>query len=214
MIKPVGWNDIRTGNSSVWRILLISTCFVFLGMSFGISVIETEGLCVCVDTTHIPKRWGRYSLGRTDADAVPVCVINLALSTIYRFVLKGCLVFSVRDRFRASGLPFCLFPQVLIIPGSSSSWASAFFWAFTSLPSMGNTLPSAATLLFQTRIRCQLLQDLSPQELLWRLYHPNVLSLLSWIPLKIFSSALLECGHLEQTLVCSSLFLPVVSRTE
>lgn len=47
-------------------------------------------------------------MGRTDADAVPVCVINLALSTIYRFVLKGCLVFSVHDRFRASGLPLLL----------------------------------------------------------------------------------------------------------
>ena len=70
------------------------------------SVIENEGLCVCVDThTHTPKWWSRYPLGRTDADTVPVCVINLALSTVYRFVLKGCLVFRVRDRFRPSGLP-------------------------------------------------------------------------------------------------------------
>lgn len=44
-------------------------------------------------------------MARTNADTVLVCVINLALSTIYRFVLKGCLVFTVRDRFRPSGLP-------------------------------------------------------------------------------------------------------------
>lgn len=202
-INSVGMNDWTNGmkwhQDRKFLSLKNSTCLYLLRVSWSVIWYvchwERGAVCMCRYSHTHPNGgadilWGEQML-----------TLFRSVSLIWLWAQFTDL--SWRDAWYSesvtdSGHQACLcyhFPQVLLIPGSSSSWASAFLWAFTSVPSMGNTLPCAAALFF--RLKCQLLQDVSPQELLWHLCHQNVLSLLWWMPWKVFPSTLLECGLLE-----------------
>lgn len=95
---------------------------VYLSLRMNLCVYVFVYICTYVYYYIYMEWWSWFSLGGSKCSYYLIfcSVINTALSTIYRFVLKYAVWYSRVYEIQPLSPCFCHFPQTLIIPGSLS----------------------------------------------------------------------------------------------